>query len=467
MSQRSRDLLPDDHGAPISAAPNRPSGAPEAELPLLNLLRFVAAALVMLNHLRGNQFLPYQEVSAASSWLKFVFFCLTRIGLEAVVLFFVLSGFLVGGAAVDRAMRGTFDPAKYFIDRFTRIYTPFVPALVLTIVVRLWLDQPFSWVEAGMNALSLQGAFAQPFSGNTALWSLSYEVWFYISCGAVLTLFRAPAVGVRSACIVVLFAAAVIFSQLLIAYVFAWLFGLGAYFLRSTRAWLAFCAGAVLTGAGLVLMQLTSVSNQVDLAAFTWIDRSIAILILAGGFALLVAACAQVRARSRWAVRLGLVCAVLASFSYTLYLLHNPLISLLQHWNVLARYDRLDALTLGGYLANATLILALCYAILPALRATDASRPETPLSQAARYALRRGATPVSFTLPAYPPAVAGRPRPRADRAFPPRVRIGPLTPISAHVIPYLPIVFAAASGQSRRWRNGEIGSFRDRRGSVE
>jgi peptidoglycan/LPS O-acetylase OafA/YrhL len=41
-----------------------------------------------------------------SSVLKTAFFSATRVGLEAVVVFFVLSGFLVGGASLARSRQG-------------------------------------------------------------------------------------------------------------------------------------------------------------------------------------------------------------------------------------------------------------------------------------------------------------------------------------------------------------------------
>ena len=78
----------------------------KAFYPVLDLLRFAAAALVMLNHLRVNQFHSFSKVACESSVLKTAFFSATRVGLEAVVVFFVLSGFLVGGASLARSRQG-------------------------------------------------------------------------------------------------------------------------------------------------------------------------------------------------------------------------------------------------------------------------------------------------------------------------------------------------------------------------
>jgi peptidoglycan/LPS O-acetylase OafA/YrhL len=78
----------------------------KAFYPVLDLLRFAAAALVMLNHLWVNQFDSFSKVACESSVLKTAFFSATRVGLEAVVVFFVLSGFLVGGASLARSRQG-------------------------------------------------------------------------------------------------------------------------------------------------------------------------------------------------------------------------------------------------------------------------------------------------------------------------------------------------------------------------
>src|SRR5438128_613490 len=93
-----------------------PSGRPDAgSIPFLDSLRFLAAVMVMLNHLRVNQFLGFAEVEVDSTVLKACFFIVTRLGLEAVIVFFVLSGFLVGGMSVERAIGCKFDTQKYFI----------------------------------------------------------------------------------------------------------------------------------------------------------------------------------------------------------------------------------------------------------------------------------------------------------------------------------------------------------------
>lgn len=329
--------------------------------PLLDLARFSAAALVMLNHLRVNEFLPYSEVHASSILFKQLFFSVTRIGFESVMLFFVLSGFLVGGTSIDRAMRGAFEPSRYFIDRFTRIYVPFAPILLLTIGVCIWCGLSFSWSEAGMNLIQLQEAFSPSFSGNTALWSLSYEVWFYIFCGAVLMLSQSRGGWRALIGLGLMVASTIVFSRLAIVFLIIWLIGAGAFFLRPRRKWLAWIAGLTVSVAGLVLMQLTSVSEQVSLKSFQWVNRPLVIVIFSCGLGLLLALSARMDGpRLR---RLSGTFECLAAFSYTLYLTHNPIMIVLMHYNLLVKFDRLSFFTIGMFVANALLILIISYGV--------------------------------------------------------------------------------------------------------
>lgn len=323
----------------------------------LDSLRFLAALLVVLNHLRVNQFASYSEVQASSAAMKTVFFCITRVGLEAVMLFFVLSGFLVGGISVERFMSGKFDGVKYFIDRFTRIYTPFVPALSITIGLCIWYGIPFAWPEALLNLASLQGILCEPFSGNTSLWSLSYEVWFYLLCGALLTLFKAEDARTKALMFLLVCVCALAFSRMQIPYLFAWLIGLAAYFLRRLQVWFIWPTCIIITLSGLVLMQLTSRSEQIDLASYKYLDRSFAILCLALGLGLLVAALAHLQVQSPTLARINRIGGSLSQFSYSLYLLHIPAIVVLRHTGVLVRHEQLNLHSLAAYAGNTCLIV--------------------------------------------------------------------------------------------------------------
>jgi peptidoglycan/LPS O-acetylase OafA/YrhL len=132
---------------------------------------------------------------------------LTSLGHEAVVLFFVLSGYWVGGSALRKIERSTFSWRSYLLDRVVRLWVVLIPVLVLTAVIGLLGNGIFSDFaqQAGGpyqgdstilgfvgNALFLGSIHLSTFGTNTPLWSLGYEFWMYILGPLVLLVFRAP-----------------------------------------------------------------------------------------------------------------------------------------------------------------------------------------------------------------------------------------------------------------------------------
>src|SRR4051794_23055027 len=104
----------------------------------LDLLRAGAAIAVLLTHARGFSFVEYGALPAAQHTLAIqAFFLATRIAYEAVLVFFVLSGALVGGQIVRRTIAGQFSLEGYALDRVTRIFVPLVPAYLLALAVQL------------------------------------------------------------------------------------------------------------------------------------------------------------------------------------------------------------------------------------------------------------------------------------------------------------------------------------------
>jgi hypothetical protein len=104
--------------------------------PLRDFLRATAALLVLLGHTRRAYF-NYTDVLAQPGLFLKLFYFITSLEAEAVVVFFVLSGFLIGGSLADSMQRGRFDLVRYLIARFVRIYIVFIPALVITEAVFL------------------------------------------------------------------------------------------------------------------------------------------------------------------------------------------------------------------------------------------------------------------------------------------------------------------------------------------
>ena len=107
-----------------------------------------------------------------------------RFGPEAVMLFFVISGFVIAYSVGEKGM--TF--REYFVRRFRRIYPLFLVALLLGVADYLFFrKQPIPAPELLGNLFMFQdlgylkpGTWFAPFAGIAPLWSLAYEWWFYL-----------------------------------------------------------------------------------------------------------------------------------------------------------------------------------------------------------------------------------------------------------------------------------------------
>ena len=143
----------------------------------LEALRGFAALYVVLFHVLPQQILLF----GVNIGLLF------RFGPEAVIVFFVLSGFVIK-YTFERSADKSFK--YYFIRRFIRLYIPLFFIYVLGYLLKCYnageLAKP-EWGSLLGNLFMLQDVISQKpnvisaaYMGNGVLWSLSYEWWFYM-----------------------------------------------------------------------------------------------------------------------------------------------------------------------------------------------------------------------------------------------------------------------------------------------
>jgi len=170
---------------------------------ILDLVRGLSALAVMVMHARGFFLYDLSESQFPNLFIK-AFYFLTGLGHEAVVVFFVLSGYFVGGSVLQ-AIQGTgFSTSRYALVRLTRLWTVLLPALVMTFAVdRLGahfnpgayagtlrqafmsgpdLTCPAAWGPDAFlgNLFFLQTISAPVYGSNGPLWSLANEFWYYV-----------------------------------------------------------------------------------------------------------------------------------------------------------------------------------------------------------------------------------------------------------------------------------------------
>ena len=116
-----------------------PSGS---SIVALDLVRGLAALTVLLGHARVGVWVEFSALpTEQQTLLSSAFFVVARLGHEAVMIFFVLSGFLVGGKIIERVKAGSFYLADYALDRSTRILLPLIPACILTFSINAFVFQ--------------------------------------------------------------------------------------------------------------------------------------------------------------------------------------------------------------------------------------------------------------------------------------------------------------------------------------
>jgi peptidoglycan/LPS O-acetylase OafA/YrhL len=126
-----------------------------------------------------------------------------------VLLFFIISGFLITHTLVARSENPNYDFSRFFIDRFARIYSGLIPALVFIVVVdavviHLTEDQTIAryynlkTLVANLFMLESYRGFWQEllrwptFGSASPLWTLAIEWHIYMFVGAVFFMFKTP-----------------------------------------------------------------------------------------------------------------------------------------------------------------------------------------------------------------------------------------------------------------------------------
>lgn len=300
----------------------------------MNLTRWIAAALVVLEHVRSLLFEDFGLIESPDVTEKGFYFA-TGFGHEAVVIFFVTSGFLVGGKAWDLMRQGRFEWRRYFADRVSRLYSVLVAALLIGGLLD-WTGSHFdsfgfytnqtpepvaviggSFVERltfnhfAVSLLMFQEVWLPSFGSNGPLWSLAHEWWYYLLFPLILGCLQG-----RILSQVFQVALVAVLCWLLTPYILilfgVWLLGAVGWRLNHRR-WVSPLVALPIFLAGLILMRL-----EIDLFPFAHQ------YVLGFSFALLLNSFAQ--SQNQWP--LGITSKWLADFSYSLYLIHFPVVLL-------------------------------------------------------------------------------------------------------------------------------------------
>lgn len=151
--------------------------------PELELVRATAILLVMAFHFSSNYRLP--EDVFITRLLKW--------GWHGVDLFFVLSGFLIGGQIIEDILAGRFSFRVFYIKRFWRIFPPYYFAIAVFVAVYAFaangniMKETLIVNDVKIHLLYLQNYFTPVIYGGV-YWSLAVEEQFYLFIPLVLVL---------------------------------------------------------------------------------------------------------------------------------------------------------------------------------------------------------------------------------------------------------------------------------------
>jgi peptidoglycan/LPS O-acetylase OafA/YrhL len=307
----------------------------------LDLVRGLAAILVLVDHWRNYFFVPFHEVGAHRV-LFAAPYALSAAGHEAVVIFFVLSGFFIGGTVRRALVLGDWSWASYLTHRLVRLWIVLLPGLLLTLLwdkigVALtasrpaYLGDPANHVMGSIastdvasvfvgNLLFLQEVVVPAFGSNGPLWSLANEFWYYLLFPlGLLALLPTARARTRLICAALSILLCVWLRTTLLPLFPVWLLGAALHDLpkRRLRGSLRWLAVAAYVPMMVVCTRLHGVLGILS-------DY-----ILAGGTAALLWTILTASETAPVAAARVRFCHGLARFSYSLYVVHFPLLTLL------------------------------------------------------------------------------------------------------------------------------------------
>jgi peptidoglycan/LPS O-acetylase OafA/YrhL len=363
----------------------------------LDALRAIAALAVVAAHVRGLFFVDHAQLTQSNVVLSFFYFA-TSLGHSAVIVFFVLSGFLIAGKVVQMLAHKQWSWTRYLVDRIVRLEIVLIPALILCALIDLagasyfgtnsiyWgqslgsviVDfRPMKQYNAEIllgNVLFLQYIFVPTFGSDSPLWSLSYEFWYYMLFPLLaLTLCRTSMpVKKRLAYAVGAVVIVVFVSERLRSYFTIWLLGAGILLLPMMADGLSGKLGKL--KAGLCLSALPVSLVCVQLLKSKTQSGMLLDVMTGAACALFIYGLLQDR-RVREIDLYSRGCQFFSQFSYTLYLTHMPLLFFLRQCLLTDRRWNPDFIHL--LMGLLIVIAALIYAYVVALfteRKTDICR---------------------------------------------------------------------------------------------
>jgi peptidoglycan/LPS O-acetylase OafA/YrhL len=296
----------------------------------LYLLRWVSALVVVVGHARMSGRIIIGEND--SSLLRAVYHYLASHSHAAVIVFFVLSGYVIAHSCDKKLARENgYSFRDYFLDRWSRIYSVLLPALLLTLSLDLlgnllWptiyhyealFPQSHLLLRFLINLTSLQGiwGFRAQFGSDSALWSIGYEFFYYMLFGVIIwrkQLFRKQWIFGGTVILMML-----AIGPTVVSYSLIWLLGVAGYKIASRRP--VSCSGWVALA---VIAAVFASNHYLEYRKVLGLPEYLRDLLFAIPLTLLITLDFPMPKLSPVVTRFN---KQMADFSYSLYAYHLPI----------------------------------------------------------------------------------------------------------------------------------------------
>ena len=310
----------------------------------VDLARWMAAMSVLITHAGLRLLAPVGDI-AHPSWPQLAYAFVAGFDHQAVMVFFVLSGLLVGGSVVrEIEATGSISFARYAGRRLVRLWVVLLPAMALGGVCTAFAlslgaaDRGILPADAAdtlsapvllCNAAFLQTAVCSQFAANGALWSLFNEFWYYalfppfaLAVAGMMHPLRRIVFGGLAGAVLAGLTALQFTGSSIGPYMLVWLVGVAAARLPRPvmpRPWLA----AALFIAGSLAVRLFVRRSFAGLHPILSAELDLALALLFGSL-LLTLRCWP----ALWPPPWPRLHTALAGFSFSLYCTHVPVLSL-------------------------------------------------------------------------------------------------------------------------------------------
>jgi peptidoglycan/LPS O-acetylase OafA/YrhL len=354
----------------------------------LDLIRGVSAILVVMEHLSSRLFVGYGNIENHNIFVMFLYL-LNILGGPAVIIFFVLSGLFISRSVLKAIYENKWSWKSYLINRLSRLLVVLIPALILTylldsIAVNFFGYESYANTFNNLkdfigNLFFLQNVFVGVYGSNAPLWSLNYEFWYYMLFPILLHLFFLK--QGRMGKLIYFFIAFSIISTVglrMNSYFLVWLIGMFVLFIPR----LNFLVRGLIPFFALILVCLAMTIRPLVMTGrlFTenWTEDLFALDLcigLAFGFFIYTLLhCLSDRLRNVELIWLGKKSKLIASFSFSLYLIHYPIINTVYYWGAKNGFSGLQP-NLFSIVMEVLIVILICIIAFSFSRITEMQTP--------------------------------------------------------------------------------------------